>query len=30
MAPEEQGLMAARIAFVGRLGSGVDYWDGEN
>ena len=30
MVPEEQGLMAARIAFVGRLGSGVDYWDGEN
>jgi uncharacterized cupin superfamily protein len=27
--PEDKGLLGARIAFVGRLDSAVDYWDGE-
>jgi len=29
LVPEDKGLLAARIAYVGRLGSAVDYWDGE-
>jgi len=29
MIPEDKGLAGARIAYIGRLGSAVDYWDGE-
>jgi uncharacterized cupin superfamily protein len=29
MVPEGTGLLGARIAYVGRLGSAIDYWDGE-
>ncbi len=29
MVPEERGLMGARITYVGRLDSAVDYWNGE-
>jgi uncharacterized cupin superfamily protein len=29
MIPEDKGLISARIAYVGRMDSAIDYWDGE-
>jgi hypothetical protein len=29
MIPEDKGLMGARVRYVGRQETSLDYWDGE-